>query len=223
MGVYLKGFLIACKGIPTTVSVSLIAIVIGAAFGLLLALCSQSGSKILRAIAKVYIDVVRGTPMIVQALVMAYGVPQLLQSMGLYFKWPELVIPAIIVCGLNSAAYMAEVIRSGIQAVDKGQMEAARSLGMNKKMAMKLVILPQAVRVILPAFCNEFVALIKETSVLSYVGVIEILRRGALWNAVSFETFPAYIGVALAYMILTIPLTKIINHYEKKMQIKEAK
>lgn len=223
MSVYLKGFLIACKGIPTTVGVSLIAIVIGAAFGLLLALCTQSGSKILKAIAKVYIDIVRGTPMIVQALVMAYGVPQLLQSMGLYFKWPQLVIPAIIVCGLNSAAYMAEIIRSGIQAVDKGQMEAARSLGMNRKQAMKLVVLPQAVRVILPAFCNEFVSLIKETSVLSYVGVIEILRRGALWNSVSFETFPAYIGVALAYMILTIPLTKIINHYEKKMQTKEAK
>lgn len=218
MGIYLKGFLIACKGIPTTVWVSLIAIVIGAAFGLLLALCSQGGNKILRAISKVYVDVVRGTPMLVQALIMAYGVPQLLQTTGVQFKWPELVIPAIIVCGLNSAAYMCEVIRSGIQAVDKGQMEAARSLGMPKKMAMKLIVIPQAFKIILPAICNEFVTLIKETSVLGYVGVIEILRRGALWNASSFETFPAYIGVALAYMVLTIPLSKIVGHYEKKMK-----
>ena len=158
MGVYLQGFLIACKGIPTTIWVSVIAIVLGAAVGLLLALCSQSKKKPLRVISKLYIDIVRGTPMLVQALIMAYGVPQLIQSMGADFKWPNLVIPAVIVCGMNSAAYMAEIIRSGIQAVDKGQMEAARSLGMNQKMAMKLIIIPQAIRIILPAFCNEFVA-----------------------------------------------------------------
>ena len=180
MDVYIKGFLIACQGIPTTVWVSLIAIVIGAAFGLLLALCSQTRSKILQVLAKIYVDVVRGTPMLVQALIMAYGVPWLLQSWGTGFKWANLVIPAIIVCGCNSAAYMSEIIRSGIQAVDKGQMEAARSLGMSHGMAMKLIIIPQAVRVILPAFANEFVTLIKETSVLGYVGVIEILRRGQL-------------------------------------------
>ena len=222
MGVYIKGFLIACKGIPTTVWVSIVAIVLGAALGLLLALCSQTKSKALRVIAKVYVDVVRGTPMLVQALIMAYGVPQLLQSTGTDFKWANLVIPAIIVCGLNSAAYMSEVIRSGIQAVDKGQMEAARSLGMSRGMAMRLIIIPQAIRIILPAFCNEFVTLIKETSVLGYVGVVEIQRRGQLWNASSFETFPAYIGVALAYMLLTIPLSKAINGYERRRARKEA-
>ena len=222
MGVYLKGFLIACKGIPATVGVSMIAIILGAALGLLLALCSQTKSKVLQVIAKVYVDVVRGTPMLVQALIMAYGVPWLIQTWGVNFTWPSLVIPATMVCGLNSAAYLSEVIRSGIQAIDKGQMEAARSLGMTHGMAMKLVIIPQAIRIILPAFANEFVTLIKETSVLGYVGVIEILRRGQLWNASSFETFPAYIGVALAYMILTIPLSKIINGYERKMARKEA-
>lgn len=222
MALYLKGFLIACKGIPATVLVSLIAIIIGALLGLALALAAQGKSKILKGITKVYIDIVRGTPMIVQALVMAYGIPQLLQANGIMFRWAHLAVPAVMCCGLNSAAYMAEVVRSGIQAVDKGQVEAARSLGMNSKMAFRLIVLPQAVRIILPAFCNEFVTLIKETAVLSYVGVIEILRRGALWNAQSFETFPAYIGVAIAYMVLTIPLTKIIGHYEKKMQSKEV-
>lgn len=222
MELYIKGILIACKGIPTTIWVSLLSIFIGALIGLLLALCAQGKSKILRIITKIYVDVVRGTPMLVQALIMAYGVPQLIQSMGSGFKWPNLIIPAIIVCGLNSAAYMSEVIRSGIQAIDKGQMEAARSLGMSKSKAMKLVIMPQAIRIILPAFCNEFVSLIKETSVLGYVGVVEILRRGALWNASSFETFPAYIGVAVAYMILTIPLSKIINGYERRIAKREA-
>ncbi|MBR2707458.1 MAG: amino acid ABC transporter permease [Mogibacterium sp.] len=225
MSVYIKGFLIACKGIPATVAVSLVAIVIGAALGLLLALCSQTKNKVLQVIAKVYVDVVRGTPMLVQALIMAYGVPWLLQSWGIDFKWDNfggMAVPAVIVCGCNSAAYMSEVIRSGIQAIDKGQMEAARSLGMSHGMAMKLIIIPQAVRVILPAFANEFVTLIKETSVLGYVGVVEILRRGQLWNSSSFETFPAYIGVALAYMILTIPLSKIINGYERKMARRES-
>ena len=222
MGIYLKGFLIACKGIPATVCVSLIAIVIGAALGLLLALCSQTKSKVLHVIAKVYVDIIRGTPMLAQALIMAYGVPWLLQSWGIDFTWPQMVLPAIIVCGCNSAAYMSEVIRSGIQAIDKGQMEAARSLGMSHGMAMRLVIIPQAIRIILPAFCNEFVTLIKETSVLGYVGVVEILRRGQLWNSSSFETFPAYNGVALAYMVLTIPLSKLINGYERSMARKEA-
>ena len=222
MGVYLKGFLIACKGIPATVGVSMIAIILGAALGLLLALCSQTKSKALQVLATLHVDVVRGTPMLVQALIMAYGVPWLIQTWGVNFTWPSLVIPATMVCGLNSAAYLSEVIRSGIQAIDKGQMEAARSLGMTHGMAMRLVIIPQAIRIILPAFANEFVTLIKETSVLGYVGVIEILRRGQLWNASSFETFPAYIGVALAYMILTIPLSKIINGYERKMARKEA-
>ena len=101
-------------------------------------------------------------------------------------------------------------------------MEAARSLGMSRGMAMRLIIIPQAIRIILPAFANEFVTLIKETSVLGYVGVVEILRRGQLWNASSFETFPAYIGVALAYMLLTIPLSKAINGYERKRARKEA-
>ena len=216
MELYLKGFLIACKGIPATVGVSLIAIIVGATLGLLIALLRMGESKVVRGVCAAYVDVIRGTPMIVQALIMAYGVPQLLQANGIAFRWPELVIPAIIVCGLNSAAYMSEVVRSGLQAVDKGQMEAARSLGMPKKMAMKLIIIPQAIRMILPAFCNEFVTLIKETSVLSFVGVIEITRRGALWNSQSFETVPAYVGVAIANMILTIPLSKIIGRYEQK-------
>ncbi|NLY87175.1 MAG: amino acid ABC transporter permease [Clostridiales bacterium] len=222
MEIYIKGFLIACKGIPTTVWVSLLAIIIGAALGLLLALFRQTNNKILQVIAKIYVDVVRGTPMLAQALIMAYGIPQLLQIANPAFKWPNMVIPAIMVCGFNSAAYMSEVIRSGIQAVDKGQMEAARSLGMSHGMAMRLIIIPQAIRIILPAFGNEFVTLIKETSVLGYVGVVEILRQGQLWNASAFQPFPAYIGVALAYMILTIPLSKFINGYERKMAKKEA-
>lgn len=217
LATYLKGFLIACRGIPITVGVSLIAVVIGGAVGLLFALMRLSPNKILMWIAKIFTDIVRGTPLVVQAFVFAYGLPQILRASDINFSWTNPVIPAIIVCGLNSAAYMSEVIRSGIQAVDRGQMEAARSLGMSRKQAMRLVIIPQAIKIILPAIGNEFVTLIKETSVLSFVGVVEIMRRGTLWDASTFQTFPAYIGVALAYMLLTIPLSKLIGHLEKKM------
>lgn len=216
MGAYLKGFLVACQGIPVTVFVSVVSVIIGSAAGLLLALMRTSKSKVLNWISKVYVDIVRGTPMVVQALIFAYGIPQFMQAHVLYFKWANLIIPAIIVCGLNSAAYMSEVIRSGIQAVDKGQMEAARSLGMSKSMAMKLIIIPQAIKIILPAVGNEFVTLIKETSVLSFVGVVEILRKGTLLNAATYKAFPAYIGVALAYMLLTIPLSKLIGVMEDR-------
>ena len=208
---YVKGFLVALQGVPVTVGVTLIAMVTGVVLGLVLALMKMSRIKVL------YIEIIRGTPLIVQALIMAYGLPQLLQSSGISFRWPYLIIPAVIVCGLNSAAYVAEVIRSGIQAVDKGQMEAARSIGMTKGQAMKLIVIPQALKIVLPAFGNEFVSLIKETSVLSYVGVVEILRKGALWNAATFNTFEAYIGVALVYMLLTIPTSKLVKRLEKTM------
>ena len=214
---YVKGFLVALQGVPVTVGVTLIAMVTGVVLGLVLALMKMSRIKVLTALASLYIEIIRGTPLIVQALIMAYGLPQLLQSSGISFRWPYLIIPAVIVCGLNSAAYVAEVIRSGIQAVDKGQMEAARSIGMTRAQAMKLIVIPQALKIVLPSFGNEFVSLIKETSVLSYVGVVEILRNGALWNAATFNTFEAYIGVALVYMLLTIPSSKLVKHLEKKM------
>lgn len=220
---YLKGFLVALEGVPATVGVTLIAMITGVILGLFLALMKMARSKVLSGIASVYIEIIRGTPLIVQALILAYGLPQVLQANGVNFKWPYLVIPAIIVCGLNSAAYVAEVIRSGIQAVDKGQMEAAKSIGMTKSQAMRLIIIPQALKIVLPAFGNEFVSLIKETSVLSYVGVVEILRKGALWNAATFNTFEAYIGVALVYMLLTIPTSKLIKRLEKKMATDGAK
>lgn len=214
---YVKGFLVALQGVPVTVGVTLIAMVTGVVLGLVLALMKMSRIKVLTALASLYIEIIRGTPLIVQALIMAYGLPQLLQSSGISFRWPYLIIPAVIVCGLNSAAYVAEVIRSGIQAVDKGQMEAARSIGMTKGQAMKLIVIPQALKIVLPAFGNEFVSPIKETSVLSYVGVVEILRKGALWNAATFNTFEAYIGVALVYMLLTIPTSKLVKRLEKTM------
>lgn len=217
METYITGFLVALKGLPMTLFVSFLAVLIGSIFGLLLALMKLSTHKISQIISKAYIEVVRGTPLLVQALIFAYGIPIFLQSIGIGFKWPFLLIPAIIVCGANSAAYMAEVMRGGIQSVDVGQLEAAYSLGMTKKQANKHVILPQAFKIVLPSLGNEFVTLIKETSVLAYVGVIEVLRSAQLWNAATFETFAAYIGAALVYLVVTYPLSKVVSSIERKL------
>ena len=152
---FIKGFFIAAKGIPQTLLVSLFALILGILFGLILALVRTSRSKVLRFLTGLYIEIVRGTPMVVQALVMAYGIPALIQSYGLGFKWAMLVIPAMLVCGLNSAAYMAEVIRGGLQAVDPGQIEAAQSLGMTKGQITRLIVLPQAIRIVIPSLCRS--------------------------------------------------------------------
>ena len=211
------------KGAPYTVGVSFFAVIIGMILGFGLAMMRMSKIRIFRLISGIYIDIIRGTPMVVQALIFAYGVPQLLQKNGVPFRWPELLIPCMLVCGMNSAAYMAEIIRGGLQAVEKGQMEAAMSLGMTHSQAMRLVIIPQAFRIILPSLGNEFVTMIKETAVLSYAGTVEILRRAALLSAATFETFIAYIGAALAYMVFTIPLSKLILLMEKKLSGKGKK
>lgn len=217
MEVYIKGFLVALNGAPITLGVSLFAVIIGAVFGLCFALMKQSDIKIVQVISKAYIEIVRGTPMVVQALIMAMGVPILLQSHGIAFNWPHLIIPAMLVCGLNSAAYMAEVIRGGIQAVDSGQIEAAQSLGMTKGQINRLIVLPQAFRIVIPSFGNEFVSLIKETAVLSFVGIVEILRGAQLWNAAVWAPFPAYIGAAAVYLLITYPLSKGVVALEKHM------
>lgn len=218
---FLEGLWLGVKtawgGVPATLSVSAIAVAIGLLFGFILAFMRMSKLRVLRGISLLYTDIVRGTPLVVQLFILAYGIPVLVQYWGAEFKWPYLVIPAIIVCGLNSAAYMAEIIRGGLQAVPKGQLEAAASLGMTHRQSMRLVVVPQAVRIILPSLGNEFVTMIKETSVLSFAGVVEIMREGVLLSARTFDAFTAYLGVAIVYLIFTIPLSKLVLYMERKM------
>ena len=217
MGIYVEGFLVALRGAPMTIGVSIAALIIGMALGLLFAMMRTSKNKVLEIIARIYIEIVRGTPMVVQALIMAFGLPVLLQSHGSDFRWTNLVLPALIVCGLNSAAYMAEIIRGGIQAVDRGQVEAAQSLGMTKSQTTRLIVLPQAFKIVIPSMGNEMITLIKETAVLSYVGVVEVLKSAALWNSSTMETFAAYIGAALVYLMMTYSLSKLFGYFEKRM------
>lgn len=214
---YIKGIQVAYSGATTTLLICSVAVVLGVVLGLVIALCRLSKKKALRGIATVYVEMLRGTPLIVQALILYFGLPMVIQSLGISFRWPTPIIPSIIACGVNSSAYVAEIIRAGLQAVDKGQTEAARSLGMSHAKTMKLVVIPQAFKIIIPALGNEFVTLIKETAVLSVISVTDITRASMLWASSTFIYWPAYLGTAFVYMTLTIPLSKLMGLLERKM------
>ena len=217
MEVYLKGLQIAYSGIGVTLQITIFAVIIGVAVGLLVALGKMSRYGLVRTVFSVYVELLRGTPLVVQALILYAGVPMLLQAAGVEFRWEEPVIAGIVACGINSSAYVAEIIRAGLQAVDKGQMEAARSIGMTHIQAMRHVIIPQAFRIILPALCNEFIALLKETAVLSLITIVDVTRKSMLWVAATFEAWPAYLGTAVVYLSITIPLSRLVAYMERRM------
>ena len=132
------------------------------------------------------------------------------------FSFP-LLVTGVVVLSLNSGAYVAEIFRAGIQGVDKGQLEAARSLGMSHREAMRHVILPQAFKLVIPPLGNEFVMLLKDTSLLAAIGLSEIMKRGQIYTSVHYEPFPTYVAVALVYLCLTFTFTRIINWYERRL------
>ncbi len=217
MSIYLKGIGIAYSGIVVTLEITICAVLIGVVLGLIVALGKMSNLKPVRILFSVYVEMLRGTPLVVQALIVYAGVPMLAQKYGIPFRWDNPAVASILVCGVNSSAYVAEIIRSGLQAVDKGQMEAARTLGMSHVQAMRFVIVPQAFRIILPALANEFIALLKETAVLSIISVVEVTRRSMLWAAATFEAWPAYLGTAFVYLSITIPLSRLVAYLERRM------
>ena len=221
MDIYLKGIQIAYSGILVTLEITVFAVLIGVAVGLVVALGKMSMVKPVKLLFSVYVELLRGTPLIVQVLIVYAGAPMLLNQYGFEFRWEDPVIAAILVCGINSSAYVAEIIRSGLQAVDKGQAEAARSLGMNRLQAMRFIIIPQAFRIILPALANEFIALLKETAVLSIISVVEVTRKSMLWGAATFEYWPAYMGTAFVYLSITLPLSQLVAHMERRMALSD--
>lgn len=215
---YLQGIIIAAKGIPITLVISLVAVLLGLVVGLIIAIARRSRFKVLRGLGTIYVDILRGTPLLVQVLILAYGIPQLISStLHVSFHWEHFILVGFIACGINSSAYMAEIIRSGLQAVDIGQTEAARSLGLSSRQTMRYTIVPQAFKIIVPALGNEFITLIKETSILCMVGIVEVTRQGQLWASQSFKFFPAYIGVAVVYLIMTLTLSRVVNYIERRL------
>lgn len=199
------------EGTKITLFLSLFTIIFGIIFGMIFALMRISHNVVLKSIASIYIEFIRGTPVLVQLCIVYYGLPIL----GINF--PE-IMAGIIALSINSSAYVAEIIRAGIQAVDKGQMEAAKSLGLTYSMAMKNIILPQAIKNILPALGNEFITIIKESSIVSIIGIHELMYNTDTVRGNTFKPFEPLIISATIYFILTFSLSKILSVFERRLR-----
>jgi len=200
------------KGALLTLEISLCAIAIGFALGILMGLGRISRILPIRLISTGYVEALRGTPLLIQIFIIYFGLP----SVGLVL---DPLVSGILAVGLNSAAYQAEIIRGGIQSVPKGQLEAARSIGMTYTQSMRHVILPQALRLIIPPMTNEFIILIKDSSLVSAIGIWELTLVGKELNAKYFEPFMIFIFIAIVYFIMTYATSKIMRRVEKKFRI----
>lgn len=210
------------KGIKYTLLISFVAVLFGAVFGSLLFYMKSSNFHIwkikpLKIIAVAYIEIIRGTPMILQIFIVYAGAEPFF-GMDL-----SALQAAFVAIALNSAAYVSEIVRAGIDAVDKGQMEAARSLGMKKSTAMMLIVVPQAVRNILPAIGNEFVAVIKESSMASVVGVGELMYAAKIVQGSTYRSLEPLIVAAVFYFILTFTLGRVISLIERRMKVSDIR
>lgn len=218
---YYKFFLVGAKN---TVLLAFFTVALGVVFGIVLALMRISKNKLLNFISTAYVEIIRGTPLMVQIFIVYYGLPLI----GINISAPaflgsagEEFIAGIVALSINSAAYVAEIIRSGIQSVDKGQMEAARSLGMPYATAMSYIIVPQAFKNILPALGNEFIVVIKESSVVSVIGIHELMYNANTVRGNTFIPLEPLIVAAVIYFILTFSLSKLLGLVERRMKVSD--
>ena len=205
------------KGLGNTIVITIFAVMLGIVLGFLIAIVRTShdrngGLAILNGICKAYLTIIRGTPVMIQLLIIYYVV---LASVT------NKILVAVIAFGLNSAAYVAEIVRSGIMSVDIGQFEAGRSLGLNYRQTMKLVIIPQAVKNILPALLNEFISLLKETSISGYIGMMDLTKGGDIIRSNTYEAFIPLIAVALIYLVIVMLLSHGVSKLERRLRSNE--
>ena len=209
------------QGMLCTLSLSAFTVIFGFILALLLSLMRMSRVKLLKAIATIYVEVIRATPMMVQLFLVYYVVmaPVSLPTWKLFgFIRFERFVPGVVALSLNSGAYLSEIIRSGIQSIDIGQTEAARSLGLTQGQNMRFIILPQAIKNILTAIANEFVTIIKESSICWTVGVQEIMSAVNSVKAATYTIAEALIVASCIYFCLTFPTSKIIQYFERRMR-----
>lgn len=200
-------------GTITTVSISFFALLFGVIIGLIICLAKISKNKVFNILASIYIEVIRGTPVMVQISIVYFGLPQI----GIDF--PSEFVAAAFTLSINSGAYVAEILRSGIQSVDNGQMEASRSLGLNYWNTMRYIIVPQAIKNVLPALGNEFISLVKESSIISIIGVVELMFVAGQVRNTTYIALEPFIVAAAIYLVLTFTLSRLVGLLEKKMSV----
>ena len=200
-------------GALVTLELTAFSVLLGMIGGTLLAIARISASAPLRWLARAYIDFFRGTPLLVQIFMIYFGLPALFQGLGLSFNLEQFPA-AVLALSLNSAAYLAEIIRGGIQSIEIGQREASESLGLGPVQTMRYVIFPQALRRMLPPLGNEFITLLKDTSLVAVIGFEELFRRGQLIVANNYRAFQIYTAVALVYLVLTLLSSRAFSFLE---------
>lgn len=209
------------QGLFTTLGLAFAAVFLGSVLALFLAIVRMSKKRFFKFLATAYVEIIRGTPIVVQLIIVyaVFNLPVILvgnQDVSLF-------IPGIITLFINSSAYVSEVVRAGVEAVDRGQTEAGRSLGLSGAETFRKIVLPQAVKNILPALGNEFVTLIKETSVLSFLGVAELTYQGKMIQSATYSILEVYLVIALFYFLLTFPTSKLMTRFERRLKKADGK
>ena len=205
------------QGALVTLEITARAVGLGLVFGLVAALAQLSKFAPLRLIAKVYVDFIRGTPLLVQIFIIYFARPVVIgHRIDPFFA-------AVAACSINSGAYVAEIFRAGIQSIDIGQMRAGLSLGMNWTMTMRYIILPQAFKRIIPPLGNEFIAMLKDSSLVSVIGFEELTRSGQLIIAETYGSLEIWSAVAIIYLVMTLTITRIVSVLEKKFRASDAR
>lgn len=176
---------------------------------------------LIRFLARIYVDFIRGTPLLVQIFIIYFGIPNLLKVITGNQMPINLYVAGITACAINSGAYVAEIVRAGMQSIDRGQTEAARSLGMSGRQTIRHVILPQAIKRMIPPLGNEFIAMLKDTSLLSAIGVEELTRKGQLFIAVTAAPFPVYTGIFLMYLVMTLTISRLVALMERRLAVSD--
>ena len=197
-------------GAGVTIEITAIAVGLGFIFGLITSVCRLSGVKVLQVIAVCYVNIIRGTPMLVQIFLIYFALPMVIGERINPF------VGAVAACSINSGAYVSEIFRAGIQSVDKGQMEAGRSLGLSWMQTMRYVILPQAFKHVIPPLGNEFISMTKETSLVSVIGFEELTRRGQLIIAKTYGSFEIWLTVAAIYLVMTLTIARLVSYLERR-------
>jgi His/Glu/Gln/Arg/opine family amino acid ABC transporter permease subunit len=207
------------SGAKTTILISLLTIILGLVLGTVMAFMKMSRIKALRWFANIYVEIIRGTPVLVQIAIVFYGLPMMgvrLPSMIIAGVDYERLFSGILALTINTTAYVCEIIRSGIQSVDRGQMEGARAIGFSGPRAMMLVVLPQAIKNILPAMGNEFVTIIKTSSQVSVIGMAELMYAADTIRGISFRPMEPLLIAAIIYFILTFSISRLLALLEKR-------
>ena len=209
----LRSFPLLLMGAGVTIQISALSVSFGLLIGMFVGIARLSKVWPIKLLAGIYVDFIRGTPLLVQIFIIYFALPMIVGARIDPF------IAAITACSINSGAYVAEIFRAGIQSIDKGQMEAGRSLGMTWAQTMRYIILPQAFKRIIPPLGNEFIAMLKDSSLVSVIGFEELTRRGQLIIARTYGSFEIWLTVAFIYLIMTLTISRLVDYLERRYKI----